>query len=80
MVRPIQGSVKAPVPQQSQERSRKPLFAGDNPRESARFGDWLLEFLWRLEVGIWSFSRQERGVIAASLPVKETVRVQPPAS
>ena len=73
-------SVKAPVPQQPQERFRKPPFAGANPRESATFGAWRLEFLWRLEVGIWSFFSQERGVIAASLPVNETVRVQPPAS
>jgi len=40
MVRPVKDSVKAPVPQQPQERFRKPLFAGASPPESASFGAW----------------------------------------
>ena len=54
-------AARAPVPQQLQERFRKPLFVGASPTRG-------------------SISNQDRGVTAASLPVKETVRVQLPAS
>ena len=73
----------------SARRSAKAEARGANPRESANVKTPVPqqlqgEFRKLVFVGAsptrGSSSNQDRGVIAASLPVKETVRVQIPAS
>ena len=73
----------------SARRSAKAEVRGANPRESANFRAAVPqqlrdEFRKLVFVGAsptrGSGFNQDRGVIAASLPVKETVRVQIPAS
>ena len=73
----------------SARRSAKAEVRGASPRESANFKAPVPqqlqgEFRKLVFVGAsptrGSNSNQDRGVIAASLPVKETVRVQIPAS
>ena len=73
----------------SARRSAKAEVRGASPRESASFKAPVPQQLqggFRKPVFVGasptrgSISNQDRGVIAASLPVKETVRVQIPAS